>query len=247
MPNHQLLNNVTHHDIKILTDYAGDYGDNVGAVVTFPTEFGDVQKEYPIFFRQHPDTKAYQAVAMLGLLNDQNLFIQDGQWRANYIPAAVSRGPFAIGFQDQSAEGGAEKTPVIHIDLDHPRVNREKGHAVFLQHGGNSPYLEHISHIFTHMMDGMELGEKMIEAFTSLDLFEAVELELNLYDNEKHRLHGNYTISEAKLQALSADTLHQLHRAGFLQCAYLIRASMSNVQKLVNWQNQISQPADEAS
>ncbi|GLR71418.1 SapC family protein [Agaribacter marinus] len=247
MPNHQLLNNVTHHNIKIMTDYASDYGDNIGTVMTFPTEFGDIQKEYPIFFRKHPETETFQAVAMLGLFQDDNLFLQNNQWLASYIPAAITRGPFAIGFQDQTAEGGAEKAPVIHIDVDHPRVNKDKGHSVFLEHGGNSPYLEHISNIFTHMMDGMAMGEAMINAFNTLDLFEAVELEVTLHGNQQHRLHGNYTISETKLDALSPNDLQKLHKAGFLQCAYLARASMSNVQKLVNWQNQKMQQQSDAS
>ncbi|WP_158970060.1 SapC family protein [Paraglaciecola sp. L3A3] len=238
MPNHQLLNNMTHHDVKIITDYSTDYGDNISTVMTFPTEFGDIQKEYPIFFRKYPDSEEFQAVVMLGLFQNDNLFLQAGNWQANYIPGAITRGPFAIGFQDQSADGGSEKAPVVHIDMDHPRVNTEKGHPVFLEHGGNSPYLEHISNIFTHMMDGIEVGKTMFAAFKQFDLIEPIELEVTLEGDQVHKLHGNYTVSQTKLNELSAENLQALHRAGFLEAAYLVRSSLSNIQKLVNWQNQ---------
>ncbi|MDU0355496.1 SapC family protein [Paraglaciecola aquimarina] len=247
MPNHQLLNNVTHQDLKIITEHSAEYGDNVGTVMTFPTEFADVQKEYPIFFRKHPNSEEFQSVVMLGLFQNDNLFLDGNNWKANYIPAAIARGPFAIGFQDQSADGGPERAPVVHIDMDHPRVNTTHGHPVFLEHGGNSPYLEHISNMFTHLMDGLDIEKAMFAAFKEFDLLEPIELEVTLPGNQIHKLHGNYTVSQTKLQALSPENLHALHRAGFLEGAYLVRSSLSNIQKLVNWQNQKMQQQNQSS
>ena len=245
--NHQLLNNVNHQNLQIITEHGDEFGDNIGTVMTFPTEFGDIQKEYPIFFRKHPDSEEFQAVAMLGLYQDNNLFLKGNTWQANYIPADIVRGPFAIGFQDQSADGGDERAPVAHIDMNHPRVCEKGGQPVFLEHGGNSPYLDHITKVFTKIIDGLAVSRAMFATFEAFDLLEPIELEVRLLDNELHKFHGNYTVSPEKIRALSAENLYKLNQSGFLEAAYLVIASLGNIQKLVNWQNESIQQKQTSS
>ena len=48
---------------------------------TFPTEYGDIQREYPIFFRKDPRHGESLSVALLGFAQDENLFLQDGMAR----------------------------------------------------------------------------------------------------------------------------------------------------------------------
>ena len=56
MARHEMLNNIAHKDLRIITRHGPEFGENVGTVVTFPTEYGDVQRDYPIFFRLDPAT-----------------------------------------------------------------------------------------------------------------------------------------------------------------------------------------------
>jgi hypothetical protein len=77
----------------------------------------------------------------------------------------------------------------------------------------------------------------MYQRFEQLGLIEPVDLAIELQNGEKHRLHGNYTVSEEKLAALNADDLHQLHQQGFLQSAFLLINSLSNIERLVNMKN----------
>ena len=127
MTRHVPLNNVEHKNLRVITRSSAQFGDNVGGVVIFPTEFREVQREYPIFFRKEPGTDDYLSVALLGFAKDENLFLDGSGWNARYIPAVVARGPFLIGFQDES--------PVIHLDLDHPRVSETEGEPLFLATG----------------------------------------------------------------------------------------------------------------
>ena len=41
MTNHVMLNNIAHKDLRVITRYSAEFGDNVGTVLTFPTEYGD--------------------------------------------------------------------------------------------------------------------------------------------------------------------------------------------------------------
>ena len=234
MAKHLLLNNITHKDLKIITRHSAAFGDNVGSTLTFPTEFADVHREYPILFQKNPDTGKFQSVVLLGLKSDENLFLDElGGWKANYIPAVIERGPFLIGFQDQSRDGGSERTPVIHVDMEHPRISETEGEAVFLDHGGLSPYLEKISKILNRIYDGMQISDAMFAAFAELDLIEPVNLEIELNDREVYRLRGNYTIHQDKLANLGGADLERLNRSGFLRCAFLAVESLGNIQRLV--------------
>lgn len=243
MAKYVLLNNVEHKDLKVKTNYSAEYGDGVASVPTFPTEFGDVQKEYPILLQKNQETGKYQPIVLLGFSKGDNLFLKEGAasvnsgWDARYVPGFVARGPFLIGFQDQSAQGGSEREPVIHIDMDNPRVNLEEGEPLFREFGGPSPYLEKVSNILQGIHEGMAINDAMMAAFEFHGLIEPLAIKIELDNGEKYSIEGNYTINEEKLRSLSGEALEQLNKIGFLQGAFLIISSLGNVKKLIDIKN----------
>jgi len=222
------LNNVDHHDLRVITRHAAEYGDAINQVLVFPTEFEEIQREYPIFFTRDASDD-YQAIALLGLDRDENLFLGESGWQAGYVPAAQQRGPFAIGM---SADGGE---PMIHIDTEHARVRRGEGEGqpLFLPHGGNAPYLEHIADVLRTIYAGLDLIRPMFEAFEDAGLIEPVAVQVQLSDTESYELADFSTISAERLGALDGPALEALHRAGFLYPAFLIVASTANVNRLI--------------
>jgi hypothetical protein len=234
MARHVLLNNVEHKNLRVITERGAQYGDDVGNVVVFPTEFRELQREYPIFFRKDPGGDGYLAVAMLGFAKDENLFLEGNVWNTRYLPAVAARGPFLIGFQETQADGELRKSPVIHIDLDHPRVSETDGEPLFLKLGGNAPYLQEMTAVLDRIHRGIALSKDMFAAFTALDLIDPITLEIKLDADEQHNLLGYFTVNVDKLRALDAASLAGLHRSGFLESAYFVTGSLSNVQKLVD-------------
>jgi len=234
MARHVLLNNVEHKNLRVITRRGPQFGDNSGNVVVFPTEYRELQREYPIFFRKEPGGDNYLSVAMLGFAKDENLFLEDAGWKARYLPAVIARGPFLIGFQEAQIEGELRKSPVIHIDLDHPRVSETEGEPLFLKLGGNAPYLQEMTSALDRIHRGVALSKDMFAAFTALDLIDPITLEVKLDANEQHNLLGYFTVNHEKLRALDADSLAGLHRSGFLESAYLVIGSVSTVPRLVD-------------
>src|SRR3954468_3533765 len=124
-----LLNNVDHQDLRVVARHGAEHGDSVNQMLVFPTEFEALQREYPILFRRDDDGD-YQAVVLLGLDRDENLFLgADGSWQSRHVPALASRGPFSIGLARR--EAGEEREPMIHIDLEDPRVGTDEGEPLF--------------------------------------------------------------------------------------------------------------------
>jgi hypothetical protein len=237
MAKHELLNNIDHKDLKIVTTRSADYGDDVMWALTFAAEFRSVQSHYPIFFRKDSSSGKFHAVAMFGFEGKENLFLADDRWDAAYVPLSVERQPFLIGYQRSSDTDPADQQMVIHIDMESPRVGHDDGEPVFKAHGGLTPYLERINSILLMIHEGLENDARFIEAILAIGLLEPFTLDVELKDGSKNRLSGFYTIDEDKLRMLDGDTLAKLNSASHLMPIYMVVASMSKIRDLIDRRN----------
>ncbi|MEG3177151.1 SapC family protein [Sphingomonas sp. RB3P16] len=236
MTNTVLLDTIAHADLRVAIGHAAGFGDAVNQCVVFATEFEAAQRDYPILFRRDAEG-AFYAVALLGLDRDENLFLDAGGWNARHVPAVHQRGPFMIGMVERAVDGGVEREPMLHVDLDHPRVGAPGGQPVFLPHGGQSPYLDHVVKVLRLIHDGLALRAPMLAAFEQADLIEPITLDIALDEETHYSVPDCYTIAPARLAHLDAAALDALHRAGFLQHAFLVAASLGNVSRLIELKN----------
>ena len=236
MTNVVMLNNVDHADLCIDTRYSARYGNSVNQTTIFPSEFEEVQREYPILFRKD-DRSNYQAVALLGFDRDENLFLHDGVWQARYAPVMQRRGPFSIGVPKSADDSEAADDPLIFVDLDHPQIAGEGGTAVFLPHGGNSSYLDQISTVLRAIFIGSDTAAAMYEAFAAVRLMEPAAITIDVEDGRSYRLEDYYTISADRLHALDGPTLAALNAKGYLAAAILAMSSLGNVYHLIERKN----------
>jgi hypothetical protein len=240
-----VLNNIAHEHLRVNSTFAAELGDNVVSTLTYFTELADVQKEYPILCRKNPETDAYQAVVFFGFQKDENLFLADVDsarqrhwgWNADYVPAVMARGPFSIGIHSDIVDGTKKHNAMVHIDVNHPKVSGENGQKLFLDNGGHSPYLNHISKTLEIINDGIPLTTLMFDAFSKHQLLEDVVIDIEFKNQEKLKISGFQTINADRLSRLNGAALEELNASGFLQAAYFIRASMSNIRKLIDWKN----------
>jgi hypothetical protein len=232
MTNIVLLNNVDHFDLKVIIGHSVTFGDGVNKIPVLPTEFEEIQREYPIFFHRDEDG-ALQAIALLGLDRDENLFLDQNGWQGRYVPAMLQRGAFLIGLTRDGTEGDA----LIHIDLDHPRVSTTKGLSLFLPHGGNAPYLEHIARILRVIHVGVETSAPMYAVFEQAGLIEPITVEILLSETKKYVLSDLFAIGGGALAKLDASWLDRLNRAGYLSHAFYAAASLANVSRLIDLKN----------
>lgn len=230
-----LLNNVEHHDLRVIAARGARYGDDEMLAPTFFREFRDLQAHYPVVF-QKTAGGSFRSVALLGLRPGENLFLErDGagpdaageRWEAHYLPVAIERLPFLIGIADEE--------PMVHIDLDHPRVVRGGAHgeALFLEHGGTSAFLERATWLLRALHEGLREDAGFIAALLRHRLLEPFALDIRLDERTQHRLSGFHTIDERALRRLDGAALHELAQAGHLEAAYMALASMSRLRELI--------------
>ena len=235
----ELLNNIDHKDLKVRIERSAELGDNMWFTPTFPQEFRSLQNQYPIVFTRNEQIGQFQAVALLGFEIGENLYLDDNGWNARYIPLSVMRQPFLIGYQDAEKDGVAINQMVVSVDMDNPRVNTTEGTAVFLEHGGNTEYLERINSILNLMHEGFERNSAFIDMLMGMDLLESFVLDIELDNGDEHRMSGFYTINEESLSGLTGDDLFILNNNGHLESIYMAIASMSNIASLVAKKNKL--------
>jgi hypothetical protein len=224
----ELLNNITHKDLRVITRRGAEFGDAVMSCLATPDEFRSLQAHYPIVFQKNAEGQ-FQPLALLGLQDGQNLFLGTADWSKQYIPLALQREPFMIGVADDELR--------MLVDMASPRISQgAEGEAVFLPQGGNTDFLEQANSILKALHDGLQATPEFVQALLAHDLLESFVLNVELPDGTQGRLVGMYTIHEERLAALDGKAIGLLHEADYLQPIYMAIASMSNFHKLIQLQ-----------
>ncbi|KTF68841.1 SapC family protein [Sphingomonas sp. HT-1] len=234
MTRHAILTAEAHRDLRILEQRDAALGDAQMCCITVPTEFREVQAEYPILFRLNEERDRFHAFAMFGFESGENLFLADGRWDARYRPLAMDIQPFLIG-------GGPDEDgeKQVHVDLDSPRIARGgEGIRVFDPHGQPTPYLERIAEQLGALDHGYREAGAFFAALQRYELLEPFTLEVTLADGSTNRLVGFHIIDEDRLASLDGAVLSELNAAGHLLPIYMAIASLANFSALIARRNQ---------
>jgi SapC len=223
-----VLNNIDHADLRIRLDRGAAYGDAVNQAIVFPTEFEALQREYVLIFRRDEGGN-WRATVLLGLDADENLYLDGDRWDADQLPALMEIGPFSIGLPRPGEAG----EPMIHIDTDHPRVSTGDGAPLFLDQGGNAPYLDRIAATLQAVFVGDQLAAPMFAAFEAAGLLEPVTFDIELASGRRYKLPDCWVIEAGRFAALGAEALAALHAQDFLRCAVWQLSSLGNLPRLI--------------
>jgi hypothetical protein len=224
------INNIDQANLRVSPKAGAEFGDAANQALVFPAEFEELQREFAIIFRRRET--GLQAYALLGLDRDENLFLSGDHWTSRYVPASHRRGPFSIGVARSSADPESGE-PMIHVDMDDPRVGDDEGLPLFLEHGGNAPYLDHISGVLRLLYEGMESAPAAYAALDEAGLLTPVTLTIDVSEDRRYTVPDVLVVDVERLAALTGEPLERLHRSGVLRLAILVMASLGNIQQLI--------------
>jgi len=229
-----VLNNVDHKNLKV--DTRSESNLNVNRSLIYATEISELHKEFPLVFYKTPNGQT-QLHAILGLAKDENLFLGDSGWTTRFVPALLARGPFSLGYKKTDKDNNEQQDPVICIDMDDPRVNTEQGEEIFLQFGGEAPYLNYVKKALQTIDSGMHFDKTLFTLIESMDLLEPVSINIKLSNVEEVNFSDYLTINQEKLTSLAGESLAKLNQFGVLGLLYFVLSSMGNFQTLMELKN----------
>jgi hypothetical protein len=232
MSAHQVLSADAHRELRVRTERAPELGDGVMCCLAVPSEFRQVQNEFPILFRLDQERDNFTALAMFGFETGENLFLDGGRWDARYRPLSLEIQPFMIG-----VPAGGSNANQVHIDLQSRRIGDEEGVRVFDDGGRPTPYLEAVIEKLGALDAGFQASADFFSALGRHKLLEPMTLEIMLEDGSKNRVVGFHAIDEDRLRALDAAALGELHAAGHLMPIFMAIASLANIGDLVARKN----------
>jgi len=196
-------------------------------------EFAEACKEYPIVFvrvGEAPAEGAKQAVAplaVLGLRAGSNLFVKDGKWTGNYVPAYLRRYPFAMARIDQASD-----TIAVCYDSEWAGFSVTEGTQLFAADGQPTEFLVNAKNFLESFEQESERTRNACQALVELDLLQDMRFEATLGNGEKIDVDGFLAVDEKKLAELPDAKIVELHRNGLLALLEMHRVSMGNMNRL---------------
>ncbi|MEI8619199.1 SapC family protein [Pseudoalteromonas sp. B193] len=131
MTNATLLDKNRHANLYINNAPSAEFGDNINYIPIVADELKQLVLDYPVYFMKNPQTGQFELFVLTGFTAGENLFLQQGRWRAQHIPLHIKRQPFKLGLRDATITEPTDNDLAVLIHQDHPRVNEKHRRADF--------------------------------------------------------------------------------------------------------------------
>jgi len=227
------LDSALHRNMKLkvpITDWG--VAKNLNALFVAAVAFGDVCREFPIVFVKagtEPDgTDSIAPIAVLGLTQNENLYVSGERWRAQYMPAILRMYPFCIARID-------DERFAVCVDMAFSGVNNEEGQGVFEADGKPSVLLTTMQKELETLEGEIQRTRLVGKRLLELGLLREMRFDATLPDGRQHSVDGFLTIDDVKATQLPDDVVAELHRSGVLGLMHLHWVSMGNMRRLVDW------------
>jgi hypothetical protein len=227
------LDSAEHRSLKLqmpITDWS--LASNLNAMFVAAAEFGDVSRDFPIVFvkagKEDDGSDAIAPIAVFGLTQNQNLYLENGSWRARYMPAVLRAYPFCI------ARVNADQFAIC-VDMAFKGAGQTQGQPLFEADGKPAQMLkdmtQHLETLEGEIQRTRQIGKRLLE----LDLLQDMRFDVTLPDGKQHTVDGFLTINDKKATDLPEAVVTDLHRTGMLGLMHAHWLSLGNMQRLVDW------------
>lgn len=200
----------------------------LNALFVTTVEFFQAARHYPLVFSRDGRTGGFVPVAVTGLEERQNLFIDDeGRWQpGRYIPAYARRWPFF----SLELHGDPERSMVC-VDP----AGLEVRDAAFIDANGEpTAAWQEMERLITDMEGARRQTLEMTGQLARLGVLEPFEAHAVARTGESLRLANMHRVSETKLNALPDRQVRQLMTKGVLSRIYAHLLSLENFQQLLD-------------
>lgn len=186
------------------------------------SEFAAAAATCPVLFSKDASNGAFYAGAMFGFKPGENLLLDDP---GGFDPLMWQREGFFLSERH------------IAIDREHARFSPGDGAPLFDEAQQPGEALRAIQRTLGEIHHGLEQTGAFIAALLDLKLIEPIDISLNFDGGERISLQGLYTVSLDRLRDVDDAAATRLFRAGHLQLAYTMAASLKQIARLARLRN----------
>ena len=201
----------------------------LNAIALSLAEFTVAARDYPIVFASLDAGESFAPVALLGLEQGSNLFVDaSGQWAPDaYVPAFVRRYPFCISKLYVDGEPRSERVACVAaawIDAS--------GAALFDAQGRATAQWQAIERLLAEYEADLDRTALMCASLARLQLLEPFTVQRLGGPQPEFRLSGMFRVAEARLKDLKAASHKALAEKGFTSLVYAHLHSLENFSRL---------------
>lgn len=221
-----------HHGLGIRTAAAARFGAALNACYLAATEFFRALHHYPIVFSRLADGDDYVPVAVFGLRDGENLFVDSaGTWDAGaYRPAYLRAYPFYTLDLPPAAAGG-EPRSLVCVD---PAGLDPTGPALLTGEGKPTAAWQDRLNFLRDLDGARRQTRSLTETLAEFGLLEPFEAHAHGTGGDIQRLGGLYRVNEQGLNALPPEALATLMERGLMSRIYGHLISLDNFAALLD-------------
>lgn len=237
--NIQPLSSEIHRNWAVQVDNYSFVSHMISAPV-LATEIPFAAGEFPIVFSATATEGEYIPLAIMGLKDGENLFLNEKkQFTTRYIPAFIRRYPFVLG-GDKSAD-----TLALCIDEASSTINKDGtvGRRLFEENGEQTAHLKEVVEFLKDYQYRAEMTKLFCKRLHELNLLEPMQASITFKGREDANMNltGFYVVKREKLKSLSdADALDLFKKDG-LELIYSHIQSLANLNELISKKSSLLQ------
>lgn len=203
-------------------------------------EFVAAARDYPIAFASG-DGQSFAPVALLGLAEKQNLFIDSkGAWiSGHYVPAFIRRYPFCLARTTVNGKAGTNR--IVCIEKSYLDAG---GLPLYDEQGKVTANWSGFEQLLQSYENDLEMTSQMCEAFAKLGLFESFEFKIMNGVQAALTIKGMYRIDEKRFLELKPASHKAMVTKGFMGRIYSHFHSLENFSRL--YQRALAVAAEQA-
>jgi hypothetical protein len=190
-------------------------------------EFARASAIYPVVFLEDKAADEFRPVALMGLEQGENLFVDaQGKWAASYVPAIIRRYPFAL------ASTGQEGQFTVCIDEGSALVNQTEGVALFDESGEASAAIENVKRYLGELQQMDAFTRAFSKYFAEHNLFTPLNMRVRQGEQARN-ITGCYVVNEERLNNLSNERFLEMREKRYLPAVYAHLVSLAQIERLM--------------
>jgi SapC len=193
-------------------------------------EFGVACRDFPIVFTSNDEGKTYAAVAVLGLEQNENLFVRGGAWETGtYLPAYVRRYPFCMA--RVTLNNSEQQNRLICIEKG---FLADDGEKLFDAAGKAVEKWAPIERLLREYEADLDRTREMCAIVADYALLEPFTMQATPASGQPLNLAGMFRVREEKLEHLNAAQHKNLFKKGIVGRIYAHLLSLENFGRLLS-------------